>query len=116
MLKCIKSIKISGCHFDPKAEKAYFLAGSSFPNNPCLRVLNLSKTKLKPVTDLSSKKAKNTVIRSSALAEDGVTFITGSENGLLCIWAKDDGSKKDQDETSLKAKDSKTNNKTPYAR
>ena len=114
-MKCIKSIKISGCHFDPKAEKAYFLAGSSFPNNPCLRVLNLSKTKLKPVTDLSSKKAKNTVIRSSALAEDGVTFITGSENGLLSIWAKEDGSK-DQDETSLKAKESKKTNKTPYTR
>ena len=67
------------------------------------------------MTDLSSKKAKNTVIRSSALAEDGVTFITGSENGLLSIWAKEDGPK-DQNETSLKAKESKKTNKTPYTR
>jgi len=39
---------------------------------------------------LSSAKAKNTTIRSSCLDQNGSRFITGSEDGLICIWSSSD--------------------------
>jgi hypothetical protein len=65
------------------------LAGSSYPDNPCLRLLAVNKTKLKPLANLASKKAKNTTIRSSAVTPEH-NLVTGSEDGLICVWTKGD--------------------------
>lgn len=106
---------IGGCHYDSVAEKTYFIAGSSSPSNPCLRILNLSKTKMKPVANLaSSKKAANTMVRSSTLAKDGSTFITGGEDGLICVWSKGQA-KAEAVKEDLKAKKDK-GQKNPYSK
>ena len=83
---------LGGCHHDSNTGKTYFLAGSSYESNPCLRVLNLSKTKLKPLADLNSTKAKNTTVRSSCLSRNSTNFITGSEDGLICVWSNNEES------------------------
>jgi len=108
---------IGGCHHDPNSGKTYFLAGSSYESNPCLRVLNLSKTKLKPMADLSSAKAKNTTIRSSCLAQNGTTFISGSEDGLICLWSNEEQSNENDDNKTsnkLKAMKKLKISKKPY--
>ena len=93
------------------------LSGSSFPTNPCLRLLNLSKTKLKPVANLTSKKASTSIVRSTCIAHDGVTFVTGSENGLISIWSP--GESNDLDEAngnSMKSQKKTKSKKTPYSK
>ena len=111
------SCLLGGCHHDSNSGKTYFLAGSSYEKNPCLRVLNLSKTKLKPMADLSSAKAKNTTIRSSCLAPNGSTFLTGSEDGLICLWSNEDSSNDKEDiktSNNLKAMKRLKISKKPY--
>ena len=105
---------LGGCHHDSNSGKTYFLAGSSYESNPCLRVLNLSKTKLKPMADLSSAKAKNTTIRSSCLAQNGTTFITGSEDGLICLWSNEEQSNDTETSNKLKAMKKMKIGKKPY--
>ena len=85
---------VSGIHFDAESEKTFVLAGSSCTSNPCSRLLNLSKTKLKPVADFNSNKVKNTTIRASCLTKGG-TLVTGSEEGYLCAWNQNDTSATD---------------------
>ncbi len=108
---------IGGCHHDFDLGKTFFLAGSSFASNPCLRVLTLNKNgkKLKPWADLSYK--KNINVRCSALVQN--TFITGSEDGLICAWQpQEDGTAENEDEvTQLKEKVKKSSlksKKKPY--
>ena len=97
-------------------DKTYFLAGSSYAKNPCLRVLNLSKAKLKPFGDLNSgPKAINTTVRCSALAQDGATFVTGSEDGLICVWSVSDG-EADEESVKLKASKKAKKAKKPYSK
>lgn len=116
---------VGGCHYDPILDKTYFLSGSSFSANPCTRVLTLnSKNKLKAFADLpSSKKAKNTLVRCSDIVNasnnDGRTiFVTGSEDGNVCIWSSqegDDAEKMASDGAQLKAKSKqKKTGKKPY--
>ena len=101
------------------SDKTYFLAGSSYTKDPCLRILNLNKAKLKPFGDLSSggTKAINTTVRCSALTQDGATFVTGSEDGLICVWSAVSGNV-DQDEESAKLKAGKKAKKAkkPYSK
>ena len=115
--KNLPTNNIGGCHHDSNSGKTYFLSGSSYDSNPCLRVLNLSKTKLKPVADLSSAKAKNTTIRSSCLDQNGSRFITGSEDGLICIWSSSDEEQNkniEENQNKLKAMKKLKINKKPY--
>lgn len=115
---------VGGCHYDPILDKTYFISGSSFSDNPCTRVLTLnSKSKLKAFADLpSSKKAKNTLVRCSDIVnagDGGTIFVTGSEDGNVCIWSpssKDDAEEKlTSDGAQLKAKSKqKKAGKKPY--
>merc|ERR1711879_1070616 len=97
------------------------LTGSSCSSNPCGRLLNLSKTKLKPVADLSSNKVKNTTIRASCLTKEG-TLVTGSEEGYLCAWNQNNTNSTTDDVVvgeNFKSTKMITNGKTskkPYSR
>ena len=109
---------ICGIHHDPVNNKTFVLSGSSYEANPCLRVLNLSKTKLKPWADLhdSSSKRKNMLMRSSALFQSQI-FITGSEDGLISIWTPSSGQVVEENEPMKeKAKRTNKNDKKPYER
>jgi len=112
---------VSGIHFDAESEKTFILAGSSCSSNPCGRLLNLSKTKLKPVADLSSNKVKNTTIRASCLTKEG-TLVTGSEEGYLCAWNQNNTNSTTDDVVvgeNFKSTKMITNGKTskkPYSR
>lgn len=108
---------VAGCHYDAKAEKTYFLAGSSCSSNPCLRILSLSsKNKLKPFSDLHSKSATNTLIRCTAMASDGTSFITGSEDGLICVWSRQGDESEKMESLHLKAKKKDKKDKKPYSK
>ena len=107
---------VCGVHHDQEANKTFVLSGSSYAANPCLRVLNISKTKLKPFADLhslSKKPARNMIMRSSAMFQSQI-FITGSEDGLISIWAP--GKQNLNEEEVEKEKTSKSSNKKPYQR
>ena len=72
---------------------------------------------MKPVADLSSAKAKNTTIRSSCLDQNGSRFITGSEDGLICIWSSSDEEQNkniEENQNKLKAMKKLKINKKPY--
>ena len=43
------------------------------------------RTKSKPLVDLNSTKAKNTIVNSSCLSQNGTNFITESEEYDLCL-------------------------------
>ena len=108
---------IGGCHFDSETKKTYFLAGSSFESNPCLRVLNLKKfEKLKPLADLKSGKIQNSTVRCSVLAKDGATFVTGNENGFLFVWKNEENvvGEVEKSSQSLKAMKKMKISKKPY--
>ena len=79
----------------------------------------MSKTKLKPFADLNSTKAKNTTVRSSCLSQNGTNFITGSEDGLICVWSNNgesNGGTAEGNQTSnkLKAMKKMKISKKPY--
>ena len=75
---------------------------------------------MKPLADLNSTKAKNTTVRSSCLSRNSTNFITGSEDGLICVWSNNEGSnggtaEGNQTSNKLKAmKKLKIGKKTPY--
>ncbi len=77
------------------------------------------RTKSKPSVDLNSSKAKNTTVRSSCLSQNGTNFITGSEDGLICVWSNDGESNKvtaegNQTSNKLKAMKKMKISKKPY--
>ena len=115
--QALKLSLLGGCHHDSNTGKTYILSGSSYESNPCLRVLSLSKTKLKPFADLNSAKVKNTTIRSSCLTKNGQNFITGSEDGLICIWSNEEqmnGVTEKESSSKLKAMKKLKITKKPY--
>ena len=68
------------------------------------------QTKLKPLADLNSTKAKNTTVSSSCLSRNSTNFITGSEDGLICVWSHEEqsnGGTADANQTSNKLKSMK---------
>ena len=108
---------ICGVHHDQETNKTFVLSGSSYAANPCLRVLNLSKTKLKPFADLhssSKKPTRNMIMRSSAMFQSQ-TFITGSEDGLISIWSPGE-QEVDKEEVNKEKAISRSNDKKPYQR
>ena len=81
-----------------------------------MRLLNLSKTKLKPVANLTSKKASASIVRSTCIAHDGVTFVTGSENGLISIWSPGETNLEEENGNSMKSQKKTKSKKTPYSK
>ena len=77
------------------------------------------RTKLTPLAYLNSTKAKNTTV-SSSLSGNSTNFITGSEDGLICVWSNNEesnGGTAEGNQTSNKLKSMKKlkiGKKTPY--
>ena len=66
------------------------LAGSSCSARPCLRLLQVKKTKLRPLSDFSSSRsiARPALTRCSILDESLGILYSGGEDGVLCKWKR----------------------------
>lgn len=60
------------------------LAGSSCPDNPCLRLLDVKKTKLKPRSNLEVD--SNKMIRCTRYLRERDGLLTGGEDGVVRLW------------------------------
>ena len=65
------------------------ISGSSYPENPCVRVSTIKKNRLKSHADLKfdkSSKLQRSNVRSSLYDSLSSALYTGNENGDLCLW------------------------------
>ncbi len=112
---------LASSHFSAKSKKLFVLAGSSYTKSPCLRLLSVNKKKhLKPMSNLPlMNKAHKGKVRCSTMIDkesDEAVFVTGAEDGLVCLWKPGSGSSLTADSKSEhKAKtEKKRKSKAPY--
>lgn len=92
------------------------VAGSSFSGGPCLRLATIKNKKIKPLANLQDKKVRSLLVRSSAKIGDGSSFVTGAEDGVVCVWTQGAKQEADNDVTGKQTKEKSTKKKRdkPY--
>ena len=78
-----------GSHFNTDSQQLMVISGSSYPENPCVRVSTIKKNRLKSHADLKfdkSSKLQRSNVRSSLYDSLSSALYTGNENGDLCLW------------------------------
>ena len=79
-----------GTHFKPDVQQLMVIAGSSCPENPCLRISTVKKNRLKSYADLKFNKSpvqfNQSVVRCSCYDSLSNAIFTGNENGDLALW------------------------------
>ena len=79
-----------GAHYKSDMQQLMVIAGSSCPENPCIRISTVKKNRLKSYADLKFEKSSfdfgQSVVRSSCYDTLSSAIFTGNENGDLALW------------------------------
>jgi len=71
---------------------------------------------MQPLANLKDKKVRSLQVRSSAKIGDGTSFVTGAEDGIVCVWTQ--GVKEEADNGVIgketKEKSTKKKRDKPY--